>query len=261
MTLYTALRHFADSYGLAVIVALYLTLCLWHLPAAATPESEILKREGIEFLKADRTADAIAKFRAAMTADPADRDAAFLLSAAHNRHGDFAGAYVRLKALEETAYRNLEFDFEIGWSLMGLGRAGACVPRLERYEKSVPGRAITSELLGRCHLLLREYDKAEARLREALSRDAAAKQRIDLYLAQVQYGRGERQAAQATLAGILRGDSEIGRVLRDGQAVLAALEPPPGTGLRFAASAAIDSVAADAASWITHFYPWPEGHG
>ena len=30
MTAYETLRHFADSYGLAVIVALYCTLCLWH---------------------------------------------------------------------------------------------------------------------------------------------------------------------------------------------------------------------------------------
>ena len=30
MSSYETLRHFADSYGLAVIVALYLLLCLWH---------------------------------------------------------------------------------------------------------------------------------------------------------------------------------------------------------------------------------------
>lgn len=35
MTLYTALRHFADSYGLAAICALYLTLCLWHFRPGA----------------------------------------------------------------------------------------------------------------------------------------------------------------------------------------------------------------------------------
>lgn len=35
MTFYEALRHFADSYGLAVIFALYLTLCLWHFRPAA----------------------------------------------------------------------------------------------------------------------------------------------------------------------------------------------------------------------------------
>jgi cytochrome c oxidase cbb3-type subunit 4 len=35
MTLYTALRQFADSYGLAMICALYLTLCLWHFRPGA----------------------------------------------------------------------------------------------------------------------------------------------------------------------------------------------------------------------------------
>ena len=35
MSLYETLRHFADSFGLAVIVALYLTLCLWHFRPAA----------------------------------------------------------------------------------------------------------------------------------------------------------------------------------------------------------------------------------
>ena len=35
MTAYETLRHFADSYGLAVICALYLTLCLWHFRPGA----------------------------------------------------------------------------------------------------------------------------------------------------------------------------------------------------------------------------------
>ncbi|QDH35683.1 cbb3-type cytochrome c oxidase subunit 3 [Porphyrobacter sp. YT40] len=35
MTAYETLRHFADSYGLAVITALYLTLCLWHFRPGA----------------------------------------------------------------------------------------------------------------------------------------------------------------------------------------------------------------------------------
>jgi cytochrome c oxidase cbb3-type subunit IV len=35
MTLYTVLRHFADSYGLALICGLYLTLCLWHFRPGA----------------------------------------------------------------------------------------------------------------------------------------------------------------------------------------------------------------------------------
>ncbi len=43
MTFYEALRHFADSYGLAVIFALYLVLCLWHFRPAARPHVEAAK--------------------------------------------------------------------------------------------------------------------------------------------------------------------------------------------------------------------------
>jgi cytochrome c oxidase cbb3-type subunit 4 len=35
VSLYETLRHFADSYALAMICALYLTLCLWHFRPAA----------------------------------------------------------------------------------------------------------------------------------------------------------------------------------------------------------------------------------
>jgi cytochrome c oxidase cbb3-type subunit 4 len=43
VTLYETLRHFADSYGLAVIFALYLALCLWHFRPAARPHVEAAK--------------------------------------------------------------------------------------------------------------------------------------------------------------------------------------------------------------------------
>lgn len=43
MSLYETLRHAADSYGLAVICALYLTLCLWHFRPAARPHVEAAK--------------------------------------------------------------------------------------------------------------------------------------------------------------------------------------------------------------------------
>lgn len=43
MSLYETLRHFADSYGLAVICALYLTLCLWHFRPGAKPHVEAAK--------------------------------------------------------------------------------------------------------------------------------------------------------------------------------------------------------------------------
>ena len=43
MSLYTALRHFADSYGLAMIFALYLMLCLWHFRPSAKGHVEAAK--------------------------------------------------------------------------------------------------------------------------------------------------------------------------------------------------------------------------
>ena len=212
---------------------LLLTCCC----ALASPQSDALKREGQEALAADRVDAAIEKFRAAMLADSADRDAAFLLGASFNRSGDFAGAYARLKALEGAGYRNRELDFEIGWSLTELGRARAGVARLERYEAAVPGRALTAELRGRAHLLLRDFDKAEARLREALARDANARPRIDAYLARVEYGRGDEAAAAASLDALARSDSSLGRALRDGESALAGMAPRARVGWRFSVSA------------------------
>lgn len=43
MSFYETLRHFADSYGLVVIFALYLTLCLWHFRPAAKRHVEAAK--------------------------------------------------------------------------------------------------------------------------------------------------------------------------------------------------------------------------
>ena len=43
MSAYETLRHAADSYGLVVIVALYLLLCLWHFRPGAQPHVEAAK--------------------------------------------------------------------------------------------------------------------------------------------------------------------------------------------------------------------------
>ncbi|MFN4019491.1 MAG: cbb3-type cytochrome oxidase subunit 3 [Erythrobacter sp.] len=43
MSLYETLRHFADSYGLAVIFALYCVLCLWHFRPGAKRHVEAAK--------------------------------------------------------------------------------------------------------------------------------------------------------------------------------------------------------------------------
>jgi len=43
VSFYETLRHLADSYGLAVIVALYLVLCLWHFLPGAKANVEAAK--------------------------------------------------------------------------------------------------------------------------------------------------------------------------------------------------------------------------
>lgn len=43
MSFYETLRHFADSYWLAVIFSLYLALCLWHFRPGAKPHRNAAK--------------------------------------------------------------------------------------------------------------------------------------------------------------------------------------------------------------------------
>ncbi|MFN7157914.1 MAG: cbb3-type cytochrome c oxidase subunit 3 [Erythrobacter cryptus] len=43
MSLYETLRHFADSYGLAAMVALYLALCLWPFRPGAKARVDAAK--------------------------------------------------------------------------------------------------------------------------------------------------------------------------------------------------------------------------
>ena len=43
MSLYETLRHFADSYGLAAMVALYLALCLWPFRPGAKAHVDAAK--------------------------------------------------------------------------------------------------------------------------------------------------------------------------------------------------------------------------
>jgi|CXWL01.1.fsa_nt_gi Tfp pilus assembly protein PilF len=205
--------------------------------AWASPESEAFKRAGLEELKGNRHERALEQFQQAVKADAADLDAAFFLAATYNRMGRHGEAYDDLFALEDRGYRNAEVDFEIGWALAAAEQADDCVVRLERYRQSVPARALALEFLGRCRLLSRDYDKAEAALREAKALDPASAPRVDLMLAQVKHARGDTQAASTMLADIMRGDTDIGRALRRAQAAVAAAAAP-GTGWKLWGSAA-----------------------
>ena len=116
-----------------------------------------------------------------------------------------------------------------------MGRARAAFPD-RTLREAVPGRAITSSWSGRCHLILGEYDRAEAKLREALGRDPARRSASTFSL---------RRCRSAVATGRPRRDSwGVGaQRLRDRpssasrRAAIGAATPPPGLGWRFSASA------------------------
>jgi tetratricopeptide (TPR) repeat protein len=169
--------------------------------AAASPQSDALVRRGVAELDAARYRDAIHFFGEAVKADPQDLRAVFLQAVALNRLGNYREAYLLIRGIENQGAKHAELDFEAGWALMGLGRAGECVERLERFEQASPGRGQTSEFLGRCHLQLGERERAEAHFRLAVERDPRLKGSAD-------FRAGRIADAAAT-------DTPTGRALRN----------------------------------------------
>lgn len=189
--------------------------------AWASPESEALKRQGVAAMAEGRHAQAGGDFEAAARADPRDAEAVFLRGAAANREGRFDVAAEFLARAEASGYRNPELDFERGWTFMARGESQACVARLEKFDTAAPGRGQASEFLGRCHLALRQYDRAEARLNEALKRDPRLAPTVNLSLAAVEQARGRPDAARARMESAAAADAPTGRALRE-------LAGPPG---------------------------------
>lgn len=183
--------------------------------ASASPESDALKQQGLRALAEGRFADVGAQFAAAMKADPRDAEAAYLRGAAANRQGQFPAAMDSLRKAEAAGFRDAELDFELGWAHMGQGQAQPCIERLERFDAARPGRGQASEFLGRCHLALRQHDKAEARLNQALARDPRLAPTVNLSLAGLEQARGRTGAARARMESAVSADAPTGRALRD----------------------------------------------
>jgi len=195
------------------VVAVVLLVC--SVAAAASPESDALKQQGLRALAEGRFAEAGTRFAAAMKADPRDAEAAYLHGAAANRQGQFAAALASLRNAEASGFRDAELDFELGWAHLGSGQAQACVERLERFDAARPGRGQASEFLGRCHLALRQNDQAEARLKQALARDPRLAPTVNLSLAALDQARGRTEAARSRMESAVAADAPTGRALRD----------------------------------------------
>ena len=194
----------------------------------ASPESEALTRQGLDHLEAARYRDAIESFNAAVKADAKDLRAVFFQGVALNRLGSYREALALLAAAEKRGIHHAAMDFEIGWSLMGLKQGRACAERLERYEKTAPGRAQASEFLGRCRLMLGNHAGAEAAFDEAVRRDPRLRGSVALYMAALERDRGRPEALRQHLSVAAQADTQTGRALRE------LLAPPPAPPARLA---------------------------
>ena len=206
------------------VVAVALSLSFSTTPYAS-PQSERLTAQGIAHLEAGRYREAIEAFNGAVKADAKDLRPVFFQGVALNRLGAYREALALLARIEKRDVRHSDMDFEIGWSLMGLRRPHECIQRLERFEKAQPGRAQTSEFIGRCHLLLGELEKAEAAFAEAARRDPRLQSTIDLAMAAVEQARNRPDAMRQRLESAGRADTQTGRALRE------LIGPPPAAGL------------------------------
>lgn len=159
----------------------------------ATKESRELLRQGVAELKEQKFEAAREKFEAAAKADPGDAEAIFLHGVTLNRLRLHKEALAKLEEARAKGFDHRDLRFEIGWSLLGLRRWKEAASELERYEEASPGRGETSELLGRAYLALGDYDKAEAKLQEAIQRDPNLKLDALFYLGLVERSREVRE--------------------------------------------------------------------
>ncbi len=180
----------------ATVSALFLAL---PPLAAASPQSKELTRQGAADLAARQFEGALRKFEAAAQADPNDAEAFFFQGVALNRLGRPIAALQQLDRAAALKYDHPDFGFEVGWSLLGLGRYADAIASLEAYDRARPGRGQTSEFMGRAYLALRQFDKAEAAFQEALRRDPSLKPTVLYSLAVLERRRQNLAASREYL--------------------------------------------------------------
>ena len=157
---------------------------VWSFSVSAATPSELIEA-GRADLNAGRSAAALTKFGAAHQADPHDAATVFLEGAALNRMGRHARAIERLQVAGQMGLRHPELAFETGFALLGGGAFEAATVMLRAYEAAKPGRAETSELLGRAYFYLGQHEQAEALFRQALDRDPQLAESVGSYLARL----------------------------------------------------------------------------
>jgi tetratricopeptide (TPR) repeat protein len=202
----------------ALLCAVGVAACVLGLRAmaAASPQSHQLVLTGHADLNAGKYQEALKKFDAAIKADPNDAEAVYFSGAALNRAGRFKDALSRLQGAFAMGYRQPGLAFDSGWALLRLGYWAEAIAQLEYFERNIGGRGKTSEFMGQAYLGLRQYDQAEAKLKEAVQRDADLKPTVLLYLALLERERKNPAAAEGYLETLLNEapDSAIALTLK-----------------------------------------------
>ncbi len=182
------------------------TALILSLPCvvAASPDSHKLIVQGAADLEAQNYAEAQKKFAAASKSDPKDSEAVYFQGAALNRLGRPQEALQQLEQAAKMGFRGVGLTFDTGWALLRLGRWADAIAQLEYFDRVVSGRGKTSEFLGRAYLGLGDYDRAEAKLQEAIERDPELKPTALLYLAALEQERKNPEAARRYLETLVR---------------------------------------------------------
>ena len=173
-------------------------------PVMASQQSVALTAEGLTQMNAGKPAEALVKYRAAMTADDADPDPYFQTGVLLNRGGQWVGALGAFNFAAERGSKNQELLFERGKALFGANLPGRAILDLAAYDKLKPGRAETSELMGKALSLKGDYAAAEAAFAETLKRDPQRAPMIAFYRAQIANAQGNKQKSADQLNALLR---------------------------------------------------------
>jgi tetratricopeptide (TPR) repeat protein len=192
--------------------------------AAASPQSRRLVLLGHADMEAGKYDDALKKFYDASQADPGDSEAFYFGGAALTRLGRFDEALQLLEKAAAMGFRGVGLSFDTGWALLRLGRWADAVKQLEHFERLVPGRGKTSEFLGQAYLGLEQYDRAEAKLKEAVQREPNLKPTALLHLALLERSRGNPSAAEGYVQTLMQEapDTPLARSLKKNREALAA---------------------------------------
>lgn len=148
----------------------------------ASPQSQSLTQKGYQSLTKQKYEQALKDLEAATQVDPNDGQALFFQGVTLNRLGKFDQAAQVLDQSKKFG-THPDWNFERGWSHLGLGEWKKALHALKEFDKKNPGRGQAAEFIGRAYFGLGDHKKAEKYLKQALVRDENLKETVNHYLA------------------------------------------------------------------------------